>query len=420
MIESDYNTALTLLLRYPAPSDSMAPQKLVLDALYLRDHLHQSGASHVIERNTGRRLATGDANSEKALPPIPQTMLGSGLQAVGLPTSSSRQPPNFDRVFQDAAKGLFKRGEQWGINKAVRDAIVEVRKGVRDIQNAPTPQISRTQMRAPSRQSGTGDRAGAKLAAMEQRTASLAKMLKNATDDLWKYHEDAVSGKGSEKDSLEALSVAIARVQFTQVYLEDSTVPLPTEEDENATELEADSATKTDANSKAANDEKLEGPRPPTLDSTITPAPSKSRPKKASISSPSDQSAAPPKAPHTPRPSLTQSSFSWILGQESTPGSFVQVKAFPPSEERRQNRGFLFGDEEPSSSIGSPPKDSSKGKGGNKLRKKKPDTMSSKAAEVLFEQESEVWDLGQLEEEKLRKQQGEKQKADAAVGEGAS
>ncbi|KAF1353911.1 rab-GTPase-TBC domain-containing protein [Delphinella strobiligena] len=417
LIESDYNTALTLLLRYPAPSDSMAPQKLVLDALYLRDHLHQSGASHVIERNTGRRLATGNANSEKALPPTPQTMLGSGLQAVGFPTNSSRQPPNFDRVFQDAAKGLFKRGEEWGINKAVRDAIVEVRKGVREIQNSPTPQISRTHIRAPSWQSGTGDRAGAKLAALEQRTVSLAKMLKNATDDLWKYHEDAVGGKGSEKDNLEALSVAIARVQFTQVYLEDSTVPLPTE-DEDATEVETDSAPKTEANDKAVNDEKLEGPRPPTSESTITPAPIKSRPKKASIPNASDP---PPKAlHHTPRPSLTQSSFSWILGQESSPGSFVQAKAFPPSEERRQNRGFLFGDEEPSSSIGSSPKDSSKGKGGNKLRKKKPDTMSSKAAEVLFEQESEVWDLGKLEEEKSRKQQEEKQRADAAVGEGAS
>lgn len=246
----------------------------------------------------------------------------------------------------------------------------------------------------------------------------MAKMLKGATDDLWKYHEEAVAGKGSEKSNLEALSIAIARVQFTQVYLEDATVPLPTEEGEpeEVTEEKALEPEIKGTLPASVTNEKEESGNPPdevntsssSSEPTVPQPPSKSRPKKSSISASEKPDVDIPKDFQTPRPSLTQSSFSWMLGQDQTTSSFVQAKSLPPSEHRRQTRGFLFGDDEPSSASGGAPDSPVKGKGGNKLRKKRPEG-TSKAVEVLFEQEPEEWDLGKLEEEKLReKEENEK------------
>ncbi|KAL1296967.1 hypothetical protein AAFC00_004567 [Neodothiora populina] len=426
LLESDYNTALTVLLRYPAPQAPTAPQAFVLDAIYLRDHLHQAGASHIIEKYSDRPLADVNANNETTLPVSTssvQSMLGSRLSAVGLaPKSPGRQAGNIDRVFQDAAKGLFKRGEQWGINKAVRDALVEVQKGVREIQNVPTPQRPRTHMRTSSRQSGSGERAVAKLAALEARNVALAKMLKNATDDLWKYHEEAVAGKGSEKERLDALSIAIARVQFTQVYLEDSTVPLPADEEQSEEqpkeELDGASAPgDVNGRTKESSVPPPVGTRAPDACSAPPPPPSKSRPrtKKSSVSSVTNGGLDAPVDFQTPRPSLTQSSFSWMLGQDSSASSFVQAQPLPPSDARRRSRGFLFGDDEHSSSV-IDQHDTSKSKITNKLRKKRPESTSKVQPEILFEQESEVWDLGQLEEEDKKKKEQDAEKQRKAAG----
>lgn len=54
----------------------------------------------------------------------------------------------------------------------------------------------------------------------------------------------------------------------------------------------------------------------------------------------------PQQAPfHQPRPSLAQSSFSWMLGEDQHKSSFVSPSPFP-SERRaaREKAGFLFGE----------------------------------------------------------------------------
>lgn len=416
VIEADYNTALTSLLRYPAPTKGSTPQTLVLDALYLRDHLNQSGASQIIEKYSGKALASIKTSSS-AHAQFPGGF-GNRLQVGGLsPNRPGRNPANLEGLLQDAAKGMFKRGEQWGINKALRDAIVEVKKGVREIQNVPTPQAPRTHRRTSSRQSVTQDgvtEISRRLASLEQRNLTLAKMLKIATDDLWKYHESAVAGKALEKDDLEMLGMAIAKVQFTQVYLEDSTVPLPTDDQPviaDDTEVKPEGLALSEKTDET--NEKVET----STEQGIPPAPSKSRPKKHLHSGKEQSSTISAEAPldfQTPRPTLSQSSFSWMLGQGKESGSFAQASSLPPSDARRQSRGFLFGDENPSFIADSPSSLLAKGKGANKLRKKRPEGT----AEVLFEQDSEEWDLGKLEEEKemARKEQEEMGQAKAREG----
>ena len=54
VLEADYSSALTLLLRYPAPTDPHGPSGFVGDALYIRQNLTLDGGELIISRYSGR------------------------------------------------------------------------------------------------------------------------------------------------------------------------------------------------------------------------------------------------------------------------------------------------------------------------------------------------------------------------------
>lgn len=413
VMDADYNTALTLLLRYPALEDGKKPQEFVTNAVYLRNNFTHAGASTLVEKYSGRPLPEPTETPTNTLRP---SMPGSlRMQMPG------RASSNFEDMLQGAAKGVLQRGEKWGINKAFRDAMDEVRKGVREIQAAQTPQAPSRHARGLSRQSGTSDRSAnpsLQLTVLEQRNTALSKMLKKAIDDLWTYHETAVGGKASEEDPLKGLSMAIAKVQFVQVYLEDASVPLSAEEEtietakEEAIEVtEVQAQIKEPASAQVDNKPAVQETQEPAAtkavdeDATET-AQGPTQESKDAVPTKPTKTADVPLDFHTPRPTLAQSSFSWMLGQspEASASNFAQAKGLAPSDIRRRSKGFLFGDED-DARAGSPEKkkDSKRGKDRKKQVKK----------EVLFEQEpvEEEFDLGALEEEK--KAGKEKAKAEA-------
>ncbi|KAI5273903.1 RabGAP/TBC [Aureobasidium subglaciale] len=415
LMDADYNTALTLLLRYPELEDGKTPQEFVTNAVYLRNNFNHEGASTLVEKYSGRALPQPTE--------VPTTTLQPSMPGKLRMQMPGRASSNFEDILQGAAKGVLQRGEKWGINKAFRDAMDEVRKGVREIQAVQTPQAPR-HTRGLSRQSGTSDRLtnpSLQLMALEQRNTALSKMLKKAIDDLWTYHETAVAGKGGEEDSLSGLSMAIAKVQFIQVYLDDATVPLSAEEEaieaskEDAIEVtEAQPQIKEPTTAHSESKPALKDAEEPINTATAK------EDTEQSLEVPTQQpiQTAPSKTPkttdipldfHTPRPTLAQSSFSWMLGQspETSASNFAQAKALAPSDIRRRSKGFLFGDDE-DARAGSPEKkkDSKRGKDRKKQVKK----------EVLFEQDSveEEFDLGALEEEKRAgKEKEERAKAGA-------
>ncbi|THV82335.1 RabGAP/TBC [Aureobasidium pullulans] len=417
LMDADYNTALTTLLRYPALEDGKTPQEFVTNAVYLRNNFNHEGASTLVEKYSGRPLPQPtETPTSKLQPSMP------GKLRMQMP---GRASSNFEDILQGAAKGVLQRGEKWGINKAFRDAMDEVRKGVREIQAVQTPQAPPRHTRGLSRQSGTSDRStnpSLQLAMLEQRNTALSKMLKKAIDDLWAYHETAVGGKAGEEESLNGLSMAIAKVQFIQVYLDDATVPLSAEE-------EAIQAGKEDAIEVKEVQPQIKEPtsahidNKPAVQEAEEPADANAveeQPKDHVEPTQQHKDAAPAKATkttdipldfHTPRPTLAQSSFSWMLGQspETSASNFAQAKALAPSDIRRRSKGFLFGDED-DARAGSPEKkkDSKRGKDRKKQVKK----------EVLFEQDpvEEEFDLGALEEEKKAGREREKAKAEAQEG----
>jgi TBC1 domain family protein 5 len=401
-MDADYNTALTLLLRYPALEVGKSPQEFVTNAVYLRNNFNHAGASTLVKKYSGTPLPEPTETPTTTLQP---SMPGSlRMQMPG------RASSNFEDILQGAAKGVLQRGEKWGINKAFRDAMDEVRKGVREIQAVQTPQAPPRHARGLSRQSGTSDRStnpSLQLTVLEQRNTALSKMLKKAIDDLWTYHESAVEGKASEEDSLKGLSMAIAKVQFVQVYLEDASVPLSAEEETTETSKE-DVIEVTEVQPQIREPASAHTESKPAARDTEEPADTKATdedartslevpaPKlKDTTSAKTTKTADIPLDFHTPRPTLAQSSFSWMLGQspETSASSFAQAKGLAPSDIRRRSKGFLFGEDD-DARAGSPEKkkDSKRGKDRKKQVKK----------EVLFEQEpvEEEFDLGALEEEK--------------------
>ncbi|KAI9692416.1 MAG: hypothetical protein M1822_006647 [Bathelium mastoideum] len=367
LIEADYSTALTLLLRYPEPPDSHGAKSFVTDAVFLKTHFHSDGGSHIVHKHTGRHLPlVSRAGTVSESPDIPTFTVTERSRSPPSTPKRAMPPAGLEGLLQDAARGVFKRGEKWGVNQAVRDAVGEVRKNVQSLQGGRiTPQRNRSMS---SKSSTDADKLLRKVSQLEERNKALAKMLEGAVAELWDHQKSVSETTKPEGDSVNALSMAIARVQFVQVYLEDSSMALP-EEDNNSTaktsprketpspapapnpppdaarsKSNAAQPAEHDAEESSAtpNAERPSSPPPPSEPRSALPA---SRPKPAPVSlmahsaptpstapptrtsfSPAPSHSPPPPtsanslavAPHTnlnlSRPSLAQSSFSWMLG----------------------------------------------------------------------------------------------------------
>ncbi|MCJ1387688.1 hypothetical protein MMC18_000531 [Xylographa bjoerkii] len=388
LLESDYSSALTVLLRYPVPPSPNGPSTFVDDALYLKQHLTRDGGSYIISKYSGR-------------PPIvqPKTPTGSyrrkrsnrnespSVVTAARPFSPMRSPARFlqdqggiEGILQEAAKGVYSRSEKWGVGKALLGAV----QGLQSGSNSPRRLLgtdgrwSLDSGKAVS--SLDNSELTSRIEALEQRNKALAKMLENAMEDLWA--QEKLFDKEKQEDAATALTLAIAKVQFVQVYLEDSTMPLVPE----APAQEPSKPLEPASVQVSLNDDNTAGvpPDPQGQNPNLSPAAaatktikheiqvigasgSDDRPPLPVTQSPTIQSSEAPiskKPPpisratkerpgpspfHHPRPSLAQSSFSWILGEDQRKSSFVSASPFPPEEKRlnpaRAKAGFLFGDD---------------------------------------------------------------------------
>ena len=396
-MEAEYSTALTLLLRYPVPGSPHGPPSFVGDALYLRNNLQLDGGMHIVSKYSGK---APNAHSENQ--PRPKQADRTRLRKPRDGSPASRDGPErhsspfgsparllqrqggIEAVIQEAAKGVYSRGEKWGVNKAIRGAV----QGLQSGNSSP-----RRQSEAPRWSLDDGKTVAspaqitARVQALEERNVALAKMLGKAMEELSAQQKEFAEQKADA--AAEALSLAIAKVQFVQVYLEDPTISLPTESPNSiATNTSSAQALITGAESTTPPKPSISSPkmRPvvitqsgpdpaedktePGPNTTPEPIPTAASPPKSS-SKPNTSPKAQPRIPvpdnqqtktptdrpgpspfHHPRPSLAQSSFSWMLGEDQRKSSFVSASPFP-SEKRRQNagRGDLFGEEKSTGKV---------------------------------------------------------------------
>ena len=343
VLESDYSEALTLLLRYPVPTAPYGPSTFVGDALYLRDNLLLDGGDHIISKYSRRAPETTVTRKLPKKVRRARTAEQTAAQKTLLPqkASSPRMSParilqnqgGIEGIIHEAAKGVYNQGERWGVTKALRGAV----QGLQSGNNSPRrqPEKYRWSLDSGKNVSDSPKELVAKVQYLEERNKSLAKLLEKAMEELWAQQKHM--NEKPDETRADVLSLAIAKVQFVQVYLENSTMPLPSE-DLSLEETKQGAAVETEAEmsssganppldqvqSDGASDEKDIREGTCALDPSVqrsTPATAKLLPSTPRTGSPSKQSGLSPFS--QPRPALAQSSFSWMLGEDEPKSGFV-------------------------------------------------------------------------------------------------
>ena len=408
-MDSDYSLALTLLLRYPMPLEPHGPTTFVADAVYLKDNLSTERGNQIITKYSGKALKKitdrdrATSPSKLRIPRNGNRVRSTDQDDASISNSPMLSPAKFlrdqggiDGILQEAAKGVYSKGEKWGVAQVLRGAVQGLRSGNSSPQRAPDS--ARWSLDYSRSITTTSDQLAARIRTLEKRNKALGKMLENAIQDLWIQQKKFDNEKAEA--AADALSLAIAKTQFVQVYLEDSSIPLVpetsaeavTEEAEVSTtsilkiegaptgEVEEDRADPPRSVDKGSDSisstttkltvtEDLSVPKPtpvvdiPNISSTkVVPPTAVSQ---ASSQHKSNRNSGVSSPFHHPRPSLAQSSFSWMLGEDKRKSSFVSASKFP-SDKRRESAargkvGFLFGDEKPNGTEPS----ITKGKGEN-------------------------------------------------------
>ena len=366
VLEADYSAALTLLLRYPVPTAPYGPSSFVGDALYLRDNLLLDGGDHIISKYSRRAPETTVTRKLPKKVRRARTAEQTAAQKTLSPkkASSPRLSParilqnqgGIEGIIHEAAKGVYNQGERWGVAKALRGAV----QGLQSANSSPRllPEKSRWSLDSGKIISDSPQDLIAKIQSWEERNKSLAKLLEKAMEELWIQQRDSQKPNETTAD---ALSLAIAKVQFVQVYLENPTMPLPSE-DPSSEEKIQDALFNTDAGlvpsspgppsypiqSDGVADEKSASDGINTVETDdysverLGPAPTKPLPSTPKVSSPSKSSGLSPYS--QPRPALAQSSFSWMLGDDQQKSGFVSASPFSSERSDRRRKGVqLFG-----------------------------------------------------------------------------
>lgn len=380
VLEADYSVCLQLLLKYPNPEPPHGPHTFIDDALYLRENMDASGGSELISKYTGK--SPDNTIDPSSNPDQTPTRAGDESQQrvdVGKSSMPSFRPPqaSVETILHGAAKRanrVFERSEKLGINQAVRDAMGEIRRNVQSFNEA------RQAQRHP--RSILSDEGAAKaLAAMERRNRQLAGLLNDTVTNLKTV---SMSDFEEKSKSLELIEVAAAKIQFVQVYLEDSTMDVPvldasttelprtqspsSNTDMEVTEPSPDSPAERDREDKsAAKATKDDAECSDTLTlptGAVEGARQAEQPEQGGTASDSAGAVNPPTlrqiserrpAAVPTRSTLAQSSFSWMLEpDESAPSTLsAATPRSPPSQHKkrgssnmsRERNAFLFGQE---------------------------------------------------------------------------
>lgn len=308
VMEADYSTALTLVLRYPSPNAPDLPATFVADAIYIRDNPTFAGGKHIITKYSNR--APSAPPRKKTTPKFlrKNSPMGSSTRFL--------QAGQLETMVQDVAKNVLNQGERWGVNRAVRDAVVDLKKNVQGFQQSQ------------QQQQQWADQESAREAEVVKRSRELSKRLKVDEErrvlmgGLLQLSIDEL-----EKDDLGAdqKKIALQRLRHVRECLLDSSkavepfisqaaslsgepgeVPLPPSPAVRSSLFRSASA--------ASPPTRRVGQLSPPASIQVTKAPLS--PQGAFVKTSFKNNSDPDFLTHRPRASLAQSSFSWMLGDD--------------------------------------------------------------------------------------------------------
>jgi TBC1 domain family protein 5 len=395
VLEANYSMALMLLLKYPSPALPNGPQTFVDDAIYLRDNFSAAGGAKIISKYSGRSPPV--LSSSRPATPLGQTInpkqkFSRTRSPLPSPARFLQQQGGIEALLQGATKGVFERGERLGINQAVRDAVGEVKKNMQGLQVSRANSAARRTSDVTRWSLDEGrpiPTSKTMILVMNKRNQQLARMLDQAMSDL---RAVSVSEDGDKDKYVQAMDLAIAKVDFVKIYLEDSTMPLPSEPldgDATADSSPVAAATTTslrpldpspslppitvlDSETKQKSATAADLPLPSTPVSEPVPKKQNQAIDDSAVTvslivsdtiddKPESDVAellARPNAPVPTRSTIAQSSFSWMLEPDSTPlnssgkssppkssSPFLKSGKRPTAGPGREKAAFLFGDE---------------------------------------------------------------------------
>ena len=401
LIDADYTTAITSLTRLNLPKEGDSARAIVTDAIELARRKTKEAGADITQRRTGRRQYTNPLGTEelvqRASTPQARThhRLKSQHQASPSPSPARFVTPQkqLESLFSNVSNTFQKNAEGWSVqnvSKAVRGAVGEAKKNFEQMQGSHSRNASldapRSSAESDPRTSGINHELVLRLKQLEERNQALAKMLEGAQETLrkWKSNNPQPGLQGED-----VFNTALAKIQFVSVYLSDSDIPIPERspvvekqaliEPPAPLSEKASEPAPTQVSGYAHKDErssKESAEAVATADGRLSKAPER----EVKPSTPRNTSVSPTRKGPI-RPTLAESSFSFMLGENRHRTSFVHSK--PTPEERRSSVAQTEKQRKNSidSNSGQKPfgKDKKERKPGSKLAKPEDDgfTMSS-------------------------------------------
>ena len=268
-------------------------------------------------------------------------------------------------LLQEAAKGVYRRSEQWGLGQAFRSAVQGLQSGSNSPRRRSTARWSLDEGKGVTDHSALG----ARIQALEERNKMLARMLQESIEDITAQANEFEKEK--EEAKANKLTLSVAKLQFLQVHLENSAMPLGPEESSadshKQSQRESFRDSKVTVLSTSSNrNTPVVSPAPSLSKSIVTRRQNSQDPETRSPTQVKAPARRPANVPTTPlitrtespqqspfqssRPSLAESSYSWMLGDDGNKSNFVTAAPFSPDREIkgavRGKTGFLFGDEQ--------------------------------------------------------------------------
>jgi TBC1 domain family protein 5 len=327
LIEADYTTGITALTHYSLSDPTEDPRSLVRDAIFLDRNRDSEAGALLIQRYSGRPPKRTEALPSRSTSAtrVARTPLHRPSPSAS-PGRFASQQRQLEGLFREVTGNLQKRTEGWDVSKAVRSAVGEVRRNVNNYQSAHSrqssadgaqrfvPEHKRPELKA--QDEATRDLQH-RFRALEERNIVLAKMLDDALQSLRAIKLTNPAGAGDAEDNL---NISLAKIQFISVYLSDSDIPIPNEETVKAPKPSREMPDSSEKQPAAPVQTEPSTKKEKGFETGIQALEAEKRGRDAHI---------PPQ-----RPSLMDSSFSFMLGENRHRSSFVSSVADLPEHSR--------------------------------------------------------------------------------------
>lgn len=344
LIDADYTTAITTLTRLEMPKEGDSARAVVKDAAQLVKSKTPEAGADITQLRTGKRQYHNPLG-EDIVPRVSTPSTRAHRRFKSQQASPSPSPARFttpqkhlESLFSNVSNNFQKNAEGWSVqnvSKALRGAVGEAKRNLEQLQTGHSRSSSLDFPRNLGASDATENSANedliSRLKQLEDRNKALAKMLEGAQETLRKWKStDTQSGASGE----DAFNTALARIQFVSVYLADADIAIPemTPVAEKKFEIPAITQETSVDKQEIETTQSQQSPNPPAIAENI---PSIVKHQQSVPESKARTPSISPTRATAVRPSLANSSFSFMLGEDRHRSSFVKSKPLP--EERRHS-----------------------------------------------------------------------------------